>query len=424
MRLLLTLLFESLIASDPPARRVVGIVQPSGRVVEDFSDQFKLKLHPDVAERLAAQSAQDTLNDQFTPHSVSILIEKTPFGVMTLGQTIHRGMHSTVYAIKEFPNLLIKYQAHCRDLDTEVHPLLLDAWHTNASSAIGVSPIIHFISPPARLCHALVGKCAFTMSRDDLVDCRDDDGVLRYMIMEKLEGKSLHNFRMKAFASTNGAMDFNTAISIGIELIRLIQRLHEEIHIVHGDIHSPNVMIKKSNETEFELKLIDFGLSFNISNVSLPENIVKPRGFWYHELYTIWQIEGFDWGPRDDVMRAIQTIAHLMHPYGYFDMERRLAEQGYRNLKSWKLTSNWFITSSLDPVMALKIGGARKGWIYALLDHILRIGRNMQINQRPPYEEIIAAFTECLEISKPMVITTTSEPTTSPLISVTNLSNI
>jgi serine/threonine protein kinase len=421
MRILLgfisPLLVVSTSYSGPPSRVVSGIEKPSGRLVEVFNDAFKAELDQDTVMRLAAQADYDIDNDPFTPLVSSAWTERTPFGTINLGSRIHKGSFSTVFEIKEFPNLLIKYQAHCFGLNLNVHPLLRDAWYMNATSAMGLSPAVLFLSPPSLLCNERAGKCEFNMPAANWFECSYDQGPLRYMIMEKVNGKSLHHFRMAEFSATNGAIRFRDAMIVGIQLMRLLRKLHEEVNIVHGDIHSPNVMITV-NETsrEVELSLIDFGLSFNVSNRTLPESPVYSLGHHFHPFFTQWQIDGYAWGPRDDVMKGIQTIAHLMHPYDYFEMEREIATRGYRALENWKLNGDWFITGKFDPVRRLRIPDELKGRIYALLVSILRLSRSMELNKRPPYEDLITALHECYELAAMAETTTT---TTSPELSRT-----
>jgi hypothetical protein len=403
-------------SSPPPAaRQVMGSSLPSGRLIEVFSDGFKANLDADAAARLESQGAEDVANDPFTPNTTSAWKEATPIGTITLGSMIHRGVGSAVFQVYEFPQFLIKYQVHCSALNSEIHPLLRDAWYMKASrQAIGRSPEVHFVSPPSGICLRRGGKCEFTMAPADWQTCVDQQGTLRYMIMDRSRGQSLHRFRMDRFASANGAMRFRDAMLVGRSLISLLQRLHEEAEIVHGDIHTPNIMIEQDVVSRsFRLQLIDFGNAFRRSNEKLPESPIWPAGHWFHQLWSAWQIAGYAWGPRDDIMRAIQTIAHLMHSNDYFEFERQIARLGYRALQSWKTLGNWFILDrESDPVAALAVPEDNKRRIYEMLEYILRLGRGMQINQRPPYEELIGVMTQCVDLALPSTpVSTTSEPT-------------
>jgi|LauGreDrversion4_2_1035121.scaffolds.fasta_scaffold19043_3 serine/threonine protein kinase len=405
--LVLPLLVNST-SSDSPARRVNGTQKPSGRLIEVFNDAFRSSLDSDAAMRLAAQVDDDVTNDPFTPLVSSLMTENTPFGLINLGARIHRGIISSVFEITEFPNLIIKYQVHCSELNLNVHPLLRDAWYMQGANACGISPAVRFVSPPSMLCSERSGKCDFNMASAAWFDCYHNQAALRYMILDKVDGKSLHHFRMVRYKSTNGAMRLSDVMVIGVQLMRVLRQLHEEAKIMHGDIHSPNIMIWM-NETSgvFRLDLIDFGLSSNVSNITFPATPVWPLGHWLHQFFTQWQMAGFAWSPRDDVMKGIQTIAHLMHPYEYFAMEREIAERGYRALDSWKLNGNWFVTERFDPVRSLQLPDELRGRIYALLNHILRLGRSMEINQRPPYEALIAAMSECHQLASITTTTTT-----------------
>ena len=233
--------------------------------------------------------------------------------------------------------------------------------------------------------------------------------------MDRLGGQSLHNFRKNRYATANGAMRFRDAILVGREIISLLRRLHEEVGIVHGDIHTPNIMIELNVPSKtFRLHLIDFGNSFTLSNTTLPETPIYSAGLWFHELFSQWQIDGFAWGRRDDVIKAIQTIAHLMNSFEYFQLENGIARQGYQALQRWKMEGNWFILDDeSDPVEALAVSNDNKRQIYEMLKYILRLARGMQINERPPYEEFIGVMTRCLDlaVSGMTMSTTTNLPT-------------
>ena len=403
-------------ASGVPRRTIATITEPSGRVIEEYNSAAMIGIDAHAREVFYAQSLLDRENDAFTPNRANNFFEITCLGNITLGSRVHAGYSSTVYVIIEYPHLLIKYQVHCSRLDEDIHPLIRDARYTNETSTHGLAPKIISLSPPALLCEHQVGKCAFTMSAGAYADCYESFGILRYMIMERVDGVSLHHFRVANHGKTNGAMPFVDAMIIGYHLIYEMGKMHLKAKILHGDIHSPNIMLKYNNATsgEFKLVFIDFGIASKIPEgpVSSIPNFHKGR--LVHELRTQWQIDGYEWTVRDDVMKAIQTIAHLMHSFNYFTMEYNYRMYGYSELKEWKNHGDWFFPSSkMDPLAALEISKERKDEIRVRMSSLLKLARGMQLNQRPPYEEMLRLILDCIKIANESPTTTTCLPVTS-----------
>lgn len=386
-------------------RVVAKIIQPSGRVIEVFSLGF-FGLDQDAQDRYRIQSRQDAENDKYTPRVNATMTEKTPLSDddIILGDLVHVGYYSTVYRIEGHPDLLIKYEVHCTSLDTDIHPLLRDAWYSNETSIHKIAPRVRFVSPPSLLCDKMEGKCHFQLSEDLFGQCKKDFGTFRYMIMERIKGASLHTMRLHAYADREGAMPFARAMAIGANLINLVRKLHLDAKIIHGDIHGPNIMVSSkqvNGSIQWELNLIDFEMASKIRPGGYLERPVRSRGFLNHALYTHWQYDGFEWAQRDDVLKAIQTVAHIMHPGIYLDVEHEICSLGPLSLRNWKCYTNWFIpTADADPLSPLTIAKEQKDLIRAKLGEILRIARNLAINQPVPYETIMKLMFDCAILAK------------------------
>lgn len=364
-------------------RKVIGRMQPLN----------------DSRTKLILQDRIDVINDEFTPLTGVGDTESSPLGMLHLDTMIYNGISTTLFTGKEFPNLLIKYQAHCVGTNSEVHPLLKDVWYMNETNRLGISPRVHFISPPSDLCETQGGTCAFTMSSGDWENCQSKQSALRYMIMDRLDGVSLWQFQENNF----GFLDVSNAMVIGYYLIETLRKLHIEARVVHGDIYSRNVIIQTSNSTQacgFDLKLIDFETAFRYPESPLSKFPIRKPYSWSHSLLTRWQMDGFAWAARDDIIKAIQTVAHLMHPPSYANYEDSLIRAGSKVFRRWKMLANWFLTPSRDPVDALPISSSGKQRIYSLLEQILEIGRGMRINGPLPYQELMNAMSECGRIAR------------------------
>jgi serine/threonine protein kinase len=75
--------------------------------------------------------------------------------------------------------------------------------------------------------------------------------------MERIEGVSIEKFRGQY---ADGIFPMYTAVSFGIEVVKGLKKLHS-LDIVHGDIHSGNVLLQVDKETKCTrgIKFVDFG---------------------------------------------------------------------------------------------------------------------------------------------------------------------
>lgn len=374
-----------------------AIEPETGRVVIDPGSI--LDSDPKMRARAIAQLAEDEINREWTPNigNGDLWIQHTSLGVLTLGNKLHTGATSTVFDIQEYPNWIIKYESDCNSGNSS-HPLIRDFVFTNKVNSIGLhSPRAHFLSPPSLLCQIKDGKCGFRMPDADYEACRIHNRTLRYMILDRAPGMSLHEFRSKMTWQNRGIIGLRNAVSLGAKLIDMLQQLHLKAQVVHGDIHAPNIMISHDPVTKAtNLGLIDFGLSFDYE--PMPESPIRPPGVRYHRLHTIWQMAGFAWSARDDILKAVQTIAQIMHPFEYLKYEQDIADAGPMAMVEWKINGNWFLTKFFDPVsIVVGLSIHTRIAIHRLLGEVLLIARAIRINDAIPYTAI---KTNLIEIAR------------------------
>jgi hypothetical protein len=371
-----------------------------GRVIQD-PESFT-GLDDDMEMKILMQSIDDQLNEVFTPkvNGTNAWKERTPHGIIQILDIVHTGYMSVIAEIPDKPDLYIKYQANCDKVDSP-HPLIRDFWYMNEAASADLAPKALFLSPPSLLCDSREGKCAFTMTDDEFANCRTNNGTLRYMIMEKARGVSLHTFRAIHYKKSNGAMGLRNAAIIGAQLIELIQRLHSETAVVHGDIHSPNIMVDYDPVAgRMGLKLIDFGMAFRLS-YSVEDEGIERKGCYFHQLCTIWQMYGYPWTARDDILKAIHTVAQIMQPFEYFEMEKRILASGWETMEKWKLSENWFFTDFHDPVDAVKnVHFDVKIQLYSVLDEIQDTVRSIPMHGDIPYDTLIELMMKCVNLTR------------------------
>ena len=426
--LILSLLASSLASSDPPSKRVR--LTPLDEVQIQDHHNYTLverKFGPAFAQYLQRRMQNDG-TVSFYPDPENNATQSTPMGELELGEILARSQESVVYTVVGRDDILIKYQANCFEAMEEngpnVHPLLVETWFGRKAGARRIGPMIHFVSPPSRLCEINAGKCAFDMDEEDFGECKANPrAFLRYMIVQRVYGQTLYDFKNQF---PDGIVPFPDAIKIGHTLIQFLDALHNLSGVVHGDIHLGNIMISSTNGTVGSMKLIDFGRSFE--NVTQPEGRIREPGWSLHSTLTAWEMDGFAYARRDDVARAIYVIAELIQPANFTAAERSMEFCGIffgpEQMIEYKANTNFFglaFTPTangtlVDPVDALHIPTENKTRIKGLLARILDLVRAMaQVNSTPPYEEIRNCFSDIyVEYSRGLrsrvVATTTSVP--------------
>ena len=400
----------------------VSLDGTTGRVIESVESMIIRDRH--LREIVVNQTRIDAENNEYTPRiadEADVLFgEHTILGDVTFDKVIHRGGLSVVYTLKEHPNLLIKYAADC-EVGNFPHPLIQEYHYMRKASEHGLSPDAVFLSPPSLLCGEKIGKCGFKSSNSFFTNCRDNEKkTLRYLIMEKHNGTSLFGFRRRMAISPEGQAGVSNAVILGIHMIHLIKKLHTEANIVHGDIHSPNIMVSFNEESRnITLQLIDFGRAFRRPDTFVMDaptfGRTGPLNGLIHPLLTSWQMRSYPWAARDDILRAVQTIATLMQPFEYVDFEQRMT-RNVTAIYEWKESKNWFISPFWDPIANIPdISVETKEKINEYLLAFLNMARSLRINDHIPYDPLISLLARVHELaSTPAQASTNTTTTMSP----------
>ena len=368
--------------------------------------------------RMRRQIRSDRENAEFVPNlNEGVMVEHTVMGEITLqSDPMYRGTFSTIFKIIGHPEFLIKYKVQCGDYH-EIHPSLREAWYMTEANTRGIAPAIRAVSPPQLICANQTGKCNFAMSTDNFENCVARDGVVRYTIMQNLGGNTFGALRSWGAVSNDGAIRFQVASQLGVSLIQALHILHNDLNIVHGDINEGSVMLYPTHEKRNlnRVALINFGRAFRLHR-HLPEVPITRPGYWRSYMNTKWQIAGYAWAARDDLYKAVHTIAQCMNPPAYQILETEIEKKGYEKLLEWKDTSNWFVTDIYDPVAALNtttVSATNQMLIRRSLDRIMHLVKSMPINGPLPYDGIQREFVLCSELSKPQRNSTPTTVTTS-----------
>ena len=290
---------------------------------------------------------------------------------------------SVIFEAERTPDLLVKYQVDCFDIDTEgIHPLLKDYWFLRRLGEKKLTPRAYFLSAPASMPIRETFKTTFLMTPRERYSCAKAGGRVRYMLSEKV-GKDIHSL-MANYAG--GKVPVEKVFRLGVKMMDLIRKLHDEGGVVHGDIHTGNICFKSEHNHE-ELRLIDFGrANLVVSAADGVEPIVMEAFGWNDPLLSPWNMEGFREARRDDVFKVLIAIAFLMNGHEYAATLRlQTMEEAYE----YKTRGDIFTIPGRDPV----VNSPR---VALILAEILQIVRMTQLDQRPDYEAVISRLTEAV----------------------------
>ena len=342
-------------------------------------------LHPVVLSNLSprmralamAQPAIDAENDAYTPQLETDFEDVPELGRIELGHRIGQSDFGVVFTVKDHPELVIKYQSNCDSLDQNVHPLMVDFWLGSIAADAGVAARPHFVSPPVRL--ILSNKTESVMTEVELIDCRRDGGLVRFMVMDHA-GDCLGGGVRRTQAYS---------MAMGAKLIRSLQILHAA-EIFHGDIHAGNVCFSRTSA--HILTLIDFGRGFFVE----AETDVRERKSmeWVHVNLTPWQLDGYAFARRDDVYKALELVGTVMVGSSLWVVPLARSTKDPPTLMKWKRHGFIFQSNTVDPIgRSGKLTWEQVSRAKWSLLRILSLVRALDSVKTPiPYGEVIARF--------------------------------
>jgi serine/threonine protein kinase len=141
----------------------------------------------------------------------------------------------------------------------------------------------------------------------------------------------------------SGRIPFDQAIEYGIKMIELLKKLHSK-NVIHGDAHLGNFAMRRTDPDE--LMLIDFGRAQYVGPTEIAS--VKTRSDFctntvrLHPFYTKWEIKGCNHAFRDDVYRAVEMTAVIMHGQSHLDYYKTLHKKNKAVYREIKNSGNFF----------------------------------------------------------------------------------
>ena len=290
---------------------------------------------------------------------------------------------STIFRVRNRPDLVLKYQVDCGEEELSAHPLLRDSIGLDLLKDTGLVPQVVFISPPAVFRHPISPKTSFLLPDTNVHTCMATGEGVRVIAMERL-GISIYRH------VTRYGPSFKLAVQVMSWLVRSLETIHSR-GIVHGDIHSGNIVWENEDRTGF--RLIDFGLAtFRGEREGLPTR-VRPRLDFVHNLHSPWELEGWRSTFKDDLYKAFMVGAFVMHGLDYNEYVTSLESNGEAMLRFKKS----FIFEYPNSRSVIELSGL--GIISGSLLRI-RLQRMLASVERPDYQWLAAELDKILELVK------------------------
>ncbi len=184
--------------------------------------------------------------------------------------------------------------------------------------------------------------------------------MVRYIVMEEL-GETLHQIlEMKK------RIPMGEAASFTLQIVRLIRRIHD-LNIVHANLNLGNVALR-AYEAPLELKLLDFTNARRGSVFNEPDAIPSVANVICDGSISHWESSDMNPSFRDDIFRAIQMMAIMVHGLTYYEQFAQMCNK-YARAKDFeayyaiKSRLNIFDTKLSIPT---KGGGPTRDYYYEL----------------------------------------------------------
>lgn len=343
---------------------------------------------PRVDQFLRERAHKDLVDSHLAPNLSSTFEEHPELGTLTLGRRISMRAESVVYEIRERPDLVIKYQVMCDQRDD--HPLIYDFIFLNEAAEIGLSPEPLFLSPASRMLVGFTSKTWFDMPPPNRAKCVGKKGTVRYLVLERV-GPCLDAVKKDIRFS------MMESLQIGIRVVRMLEQLHVDKQVIHGDIHLGNICYPLGDERD-RLLFIDFGLAeFTDSETDEPE-----RGpfDYFHTALTPWQLLGQSFYRRDDIYKTIFMVAVMMN--GDAPMSKLIQEMEARELLAWKTSPAIFEHPDVDPIGSLSnISESKKEEIRVIFGSLIDAVMELNSVKTPiEYDQYVAMMHAVIEISQ------------------------
>ena len=276
---------------------------------------------------------------------------------IVLMEQIHKGTETVLYTAsvegKSSGGVVVKFGTDCRERtlgglefnDNEPTRAMMEVEIFQLVSPHGISPELMYASEPMQIDQGFKKTSSLTFGRfmeENMDRCIGLGSQLIYTVQERV-GPSLSKWLSK-LQTENWDFWASTAFSrqnliAARKAFLLLEKLHQ-LGFAHGDIHYGNIAFRRNDISDIsmitdleneELVLIDFEMSRRYANTPTDksEETFKSYGWLNDWNLSIWQLQGYHYGPRDDVYRLLFHTGNAASKYRY--------SSGYKVLKDMNL---------------------------------------------------------------------------------------
>ena len=218
-------------------------------------------------------------------------------------------------------SFMAKYSNDCQTRLSGGAPdeqLTREFFHLSALNNTGITPNVYFLSPPATVTEPEAPKAQSAFFDERRGRCMAVGTTVRVMLEDRV-GESVRTYLKWLRVSRPNDRSYLVAVlAMGVKTIALLEQMHG-LGIVHGDIHSNNVMLKHPRDfpeqidlVRDELVLIDLEYSVFFPPEMGQDEFKTTDPRLAFRLLSPWQLEGFRIGRRDDIFRVIEMMAALL----------------------------------------------------------------------------------------------------------------
>ena len=348
------------------------------------------RVHGSIQQFFVELMASDKNNVQSTPYLIYDG-EILPDGrLIKIGDLIARKENAMVFHIGNDGKQVIKYELICYKNAGVVPEIMRDFWFLREAAKLGVSPPVEFLSPPAKLPPYKKPKTDF--QSEYLKDCLEgSDSHVRYMVMGRIEKTVADLMRQEDMKIEER---FVLGLKMGVSVLAKLKKLHGK-DIIHGDVHPGNIALLDGKDN---FGLIDFGRAKFVSELVPRPKVHSPQGGGCYT--TFYQMDGFGYSFRDDVILAVEAVAFLMTGLA---VVKKCYAFHQDNKKMYEFHKSGSLFEEFDggvlKAMLEGFSSEKARHILNRLKAVLHLGRSVKdVRARPDYDQISTYFYDALAI--------------------------
>jgi serine/threonine protein kinase len=211
---------------------------------------------------------------------------------------------------------------------------------------------------------------------------------IRYLVLELL-GASVHDL----LKWCDYRLPMGTVASIGMQAVDILERMHS-IGLVHGDIHTENIMFKLEGSSAFadmggqllssQIVFGDYGKSFSYIDPATGSHVAE-REIEFSKERNMLYLSPFELAfgspsRREDIFRLMESLCRLIDEKSYTKYMRPLASNREAILNAKRTTPLGDILQGIHPTFA------------SLYDY----SRSLAFSETPKYERLRFGFRQLL----------------------------